>query len=224
MRKESHAVEILPTFPIDTMCGSIKHSTFRVTQSGKNIVTDKECHSGNKGRSSTVVQSASIKWRSLNKVSKEYWQEIADDYAFYSRWTAFVSSFFLSVDQHGLDYTMAQELNYFHSQNRHNKQEHWENSRKRRSQYKANPLHYLMTAYTLMNYPVEHICPLIYVRLLDLRDVNNALRCRMARRTDSIVEYEYYADPSGDGSTGTYSRKERPRTGDKVFELFYISE
>ncbi len=222
MGNNSQSVEILPTFPIDVITGSIKHSTFRVTQSGRNIANPKESHSGNKGRDASIVKSASIKWGGLSKEQIQYWQEISENYNFYSRWTAFVSSFFLSVDRHDLDDTMKNELSYFHSANRHKKQEQFENSQKRRRQYRANPMHYLMTAATLNKYPIEHICPLIYIRLLDLHDVNNALRCRMVIRTDLKIEHEYYPDPGGDGNSGTYTRKERPRVGDELYELFYI--
>ncbi len=220
MAKESHSVEILPTAPIDIMCGSINYATFRVTQTGRNIVGPKVKQSSDKGRDPKIVKSCPVKWRSLSKGQIQYWQDIAEEHNFYSRWTAFVSSFFLSVDRHGLDYTLNNELSYLHSENRLKKQETFENSRKRRSQFKADPMHYLMTAVTLMTYPLEHACPLIYIRLLDLVDVNNALRCRMVIRTDPVIEYDYYSDAAGDGNTGTYIRKQRPRTGDEVFELF----
>ncbi len=225
MSKESHSVEILPTFPIDIITGSIKHSSFRVTQTGRNIVSPKLItQSSNKGRDGNILKSASIKWKTLSQQEIGYWEEIAGKYTFYSRWTAFISSFFLSVDRYGLDETMDRKLSYISSVNRHKKQEHFANSLKRRNQYKADPMHYKITEATLKKYPVEHICPLIYIRLLDLVEVNNALRCRMVIRTDAIVEYEYSPDPDGDGNSGRYTRKERPRVGDEQFELFHITE
>ncbi len=216
------SVEILPTPPIDVMCGSTKQNTFRVTQTGRNIVSLKVSQSGNKGRDSEIVKSASIKWHSLSSEQIQYWQYIAAEHEFYSRWTAFVSSFFLAVDRHGLEIAMNNKLAYNNSENRHQKQKHFENSRQRRLQYKPDPMHYLLTEAILRRYPIRHICPLIYVRLLNLDEVNNALRCRMIIRTDDLIEYEYYPTPDGDGSSGIYSRKQRARIGDEIYELFKI--
>ncbi len=222
MAKCSHAVEILPTPPIDIMTGSIKSSTFRVDQNGRNIVMPKVKQPNKTGRDSVIVQSAPIKWRTLTADQKQYWDEIAKSKSFYSRWTAFVSSFFLSVDAHGLDHTMNNELSYFYSKNRGKANEHFNNSLERRLKYQPDPQHYIITKETLRLYPVELRTELIYTKLLDLNDVNNALRCRMLVRTDSFIEYEIFPDPD-DETRGSYICKTRPRKDDELYELLDIS-
>ncbi len=224
MSKKSQAVEILPTFPIDIMTGSIKHCTFRVDKEGRNMVMPKVLQPNKTGRQPEIPQGASIKWRSLSDNQKQYWQEIAKDYDFHSRWTAFVSSFFLAVDLHGLDYVMAHELSYIYSKNRHKRDEHWLNSKKRRAKYKPNPKHYDMTKETLATYPVDLLTPFIYLKLLDLNDVNNALRCKMLIRTDPLVEYEFFLEQEGEIEKGSYIRRQRPRIANELYELVDLNK
>ncbi len=220
MNKCSYAVEILPSGPIEIMTGSIKGSTFRVDKQGRNMVMPKVEQPNKTGRDSLVVKGAPEKWKTLSQDKKQYWDEIAAEHDFRSRWTAFVSSFFLSVDLHGLEHTMNHELTYIHSKNRGKSAEHFENSLKRRLKYKPDPRHYKITQTTLETYPIELRSPFIFVKLLDLNEVNNALRCKMVCRTDPIVEHEYFPFPDSDGDIGTFIKITRPRLGDEVYELF----
>ncbi len=222
MAKCSKAVEILPTLPIDIMTGSTKHNTFRVDKQGRNMVMPKVEQTNKTGRDSAIVKGAPAKWKTLNAEQKQYWQEIANQYDFYTRWTAFVSSFFLSVDLYGLEYTMNHELNYIHSKNRGKKEEHWENSLQRRVKYKPDPAHYQITEMNLQLYPVRFSNPFMFIKLLDLTDINNALACKMIYRTDAIVEYEFFPSEEGEVEVekGSYIKHSRARTGTQKYELF----
>ncbi len=217
-KRDSHAVEILP-FITDIVCGSTKHTTCRVSKNGRNIAMPKVKQPNKTGVNGSYLKSGSAKWKTMTAKQKQYWDDIALKEDFWSRWTAFMSSFLISVGLHGLDHTMNNELSYLTSEKRSQRNEDFENSRTRHRQYQVDPSYYPRTEETLKTYQVAHDSPLVYVRLLDLRDVNNALRCKYAYRTDSIVEYRFFPNETGEVETGTYIKTVRERIGDELYEL-----
>ncbi len=218
-KKESRAVEVLP-FITDTVCGAVKGATARVTKNGKNIATPKVVQPNKTGRNPSLFTKGAEKWRCMTKAQKCYWDDIAKQEDFWSRWQAFMSTFLKLADIHGLDYVMAQDLEYYVSENRKSRDQDFANSQKRQRQYEVAPEAYVKTEENLRVYPVAHDSALVYVKLLDLTDINNALRCKFAYRTDPIVEYDYYPIDSGEVETGYYVKVSRNRVGDEVYELF----
>ncbi len=218
-KKTSHAVEILPDGVIDTLYGSTKHTTCRVMRNGRNLAMPKVEQPNKTGGSADYLKKGSEKWRAMTENQKNYWQGIADNEDFWSRWTAFMSSFLLCVGTHGLEQTMNQDLTYHSSAVRLERCKRNNDCLKRRRRYKVDADYYPRTKATLAKYPVAYASELICVRLLDLLDVNNALRCRMIYRTDPVVEYEYFPEEVGDVEKGYYIKTERPRLGDELFQL-----
>ncbi len=223
-QRQSYAVEILPHALSEYAVGSIKSATCRVCKNGKNIATPKVKQPNKEGRDPNLFTKGADKWRTLSGEIKGIWKKIAKEHDFWSNWTAFMSSFLLSAEKHGLDYTMENDLNYISSESRFEKQQHLQNSIDRMQKYEVDPDHYVQTEEILNNYPVVHDSPLIYVKLLDLHDVNNALKCKLAYHTDTIVEYQFFPDEaasngkSGDVEQGCYIRYERKRQGDELYE------
>ncbi len=220
----SHSVEILPSVLSGYAVGSTKNTSCRISKNGRNIAMPKVSQPNKTGANPNFFKSGSEKWKTLNKEQKNYWDQIAKQENFWSRWTAFMSSFLKSISLNGLDETMNNELSYCYSEARFERQQHLENSIKRNRKYEVDPQHYVETEIMLNQYPIAHDSPLVYVKLLDLNDINNALRCKMAYRTDPIVECEYTPLETGDIEKGFYVKTQRPRVGDEVYELFKLLE
>ncbi len=216
-QKESKAVEILPMIT-DVVYGSIKTATCRVTKNGSNIAMPKVTQPNKQGRNQGRLTKGAEKWRSMSDKQKIYWKEIATEHNFWSNWTAFMSSFMISVTLYGLDYVMANDVEYLASTARLQRHEQQNNMVKRRRRYKVDASYYPRTEKTMRDYPIQQDSPLIYVRLLDLTDVNNALALKMIYRTDAIVEYQYFPDQVGEIEKGYYIKTGRPREGDELYE------
>ncbi len=220
--RSSKAVEILPHAFSEYAIGSTKHNSCRVCKNGRNIAMPKIKQPNKEGRDPLLFTNGSAKWKTLSHAQKENWRDIAIDKEFWSKWQAFMSSFLISVTIHGMDYTMNHELSYIDSEARHKRYEYYENSIKRNQQYKVDPSYYPQTEAMLKLYPIAHDSELLYIRLLDLIDINNALQCKMVYRTDPFVEYEYYPEQTGAVEKGYYIRRERPRQGDELYELLRL--
>ncbi len=217
----SNSVEVLPHVT-DYLLGSTKNTTCRVCKNGRNIAMPKVKQANKTGRNPDFFKCGAEKWRRLTHAEKSCWRDIAKEKDFWSNWTAFMSSFLKSVGQIGLEETMNNDLVYTSSAARLQRKEQRENSIKRNRQYKVDPDYYTRTEQILRDYPVAHDSALAYIRLLDLADVNNALRCKMAYRTDPIVEYEYFPTQTGDIEMGHYIKTSRVRHGDELYELFQL--
>ncbi len=217
---QSSAVEILPHAFTEYAIGSVKHATCRITKTGRNIAMPKVEQPNKTGGNPVPLKKGGEKWWCLSDSQKEFWREIALEHDFWSKWQAFMSSFLISVELNGLDYTMNNELIYYSSNARDKRYEHYENSIKRNRGYQVDESYYPKTEETLKKYLLAHDSPLIYVRLLNLVDVNNALKCKMIYRTDPVVDYEYYPEQTGTIEKGYYVRTERPRSEEERYELF----
>ncbi len=224
MKKQaSQAVEILPNLT-DYVLGSTKQTTCKVTKSGSNIAMPKVKQPNKTGRDPRLFKKGAEKWRTLNLSQKEFWRNIAVTEDFWNKYTAFMSSFLISAVKNGIDYTMDNDLIYYESKARFEKYQCQQNSIERNKKYKVDTGYYPQTKATMKTYNVTQDSPLIYVKLLDLYDVNNALRCKLIYRSDPKVEYEYFPIQSGDVETGQYIKTSRPRNEDELYELFYITE
>ncbi len=225
-KQQSRAVEILPGKAIETLYGSMKHCSCRVTKNGRNIAIPKVKQPTKEGRNPEYFKKGSEKWRGMTVAEKDFWKAIATEKAFWSKWTAFMSSFLLSIGLHGLDYTMTNALIYYDSDARLQRQKNQEKTLARRRRYVADPQYYPQTEDTMKNYPLAFDSELIHVRLLDVNDVNNALICRLIYRTDPIVEYQFFPEKAGfpavgsEVETGYYIKTTRPRLDNELYRLF----
>ncbi len=219
-RDQLRAVEILPGPLSEYVIGSTKNTTCRVMKNGRNVAMPKVKQPNKTGGKSLYLQNGAAKWRTMNLDQKEYWREIAKEHDFWSNWTAFMSSFLKSVTIYGLDYVMANEVEYVSSDARFERQKCHENSVKRNRQYQPDPESYPLTEATLKTYPVAMDSALIYVKLLDVIDVNNAMLCKLLYRTDPFVEYQYFPNETGEIEKGYYIKSQRPRQDDELYELF----
>ncbi len=215
----SNAVEILPAV-VSYAVGSTKNTTFRVTKSGSNMAVPKVKQPNKKGVNGDYLKSGAAKWRTMSKEQKAFWQDIAEKEDFWSKWQAFMSSFLTLAGIHGLDYVMNNDVSYIYSESRFEKEKHLLESVKRNQNYHVDPAHYAQTEETLTLYPVAMDSPVVFVKLLDVIDVNNALLCKLVYRCDPVVEYEYHPLETGAVEKGYYIRSERPRQGDELYELF----
>ncbi len=216
----SKAVEVLPGSTVDWVVGSLKNSTARVCQNGRNILMPKLRQPNKTGGNPNMFKGAGEKWRSMTAVQKQPWVEIADEKWFRSAWNAFNSSFFRSVAMYGLDYTMSHELEYIDSDHRAKREEYLHNSLKRLADYEVKEEFYTETDDIFELYPVALTSPHIRIRLRDLNDVNNALAMKWLYRTDDFLEYHF--DPvEQDQYTekGSYTLTKRPRQELELYQL-----
>ncbi len=219
-QNQSHAVEILPGPFSEYVLGSTKNTTCRVGKNGRNVAMPKVKQPNKTGGNGDYLKSGAEKWRSMDAEQKQYWRAIALEHDFWSNWTAFMSSFLKSVTDHGLEYVMAHETSYVSSNARLERYQCHANSVKRNQQYQADPEYYPTTEATLKSYSVAMDSELVYVRLLDVIDVNNAMRCKLVYRSDPIFDYEYQPLETGEVEKGYYVKTQRPRQGDELYELF----
>ncbi len=221
-KKCSQAVEILPGSTIDWLLGSTKNCTARITKNGSNVIMPKIKQPNKTGADPNMFKGAGEKWRAMNADQKLPWINIAKEKSFRSPWNAFISSFLKSATIHGLEYTMSHELKYISSDSRYKKAEQLNNSIQRLNQYKVEPAFYTDTKEILKQYPVELSSPHIYLKLLDLTDVNNALRMKLLYRTDDFAEYQFYSvEIDRNTEKGSYTLIKRARQGVELYQFIH---
>lgn len=88
------AIELISCGITEISTQSIKKTTFKVTNVGKNIAMAKIGWSGDPlGWNALCFAAAAAKWKWFTEIEKDYWNIIARKYNFYTKWQAFVSSF-----------------------------------------------------------------------------------------------------------------------------------
>ncbi len=190
-------IELLRSELCESITGHIKTTTFRVSHKGKNYALPKV--SGTWG-DPLILSGASAKWGAMAENEKDFWFGISQTHGFWSRWTAFVSSFILSVGIFGLVTTILQPLGFHPSTVRFQRYLSRINSVKRHNKYMDNESDYTRTDEILELYPIELTSPLVLPRMLSECDVNSALETKLVFRTDLITIKRTY----GKGAFGTH--------------------
>lgn len=187
----SKMLEILGGF-VEMRTGYSGKSTFRVSNLlnssyGRNIAYERPKGYAKDG---LEMAAANAKYATLSSRDLEYWQEIKEKYVFYTRKTAFISSFLMTVKIYGLTYAITHDITYKGNPNRIYKNVQFANSYGRSQRVESN------------DYLAEKYIKIVDEMRAELWNTETVPKIDTIEQTNKAIKIEIIERKNGFGKNG----------------------